>query len=694
VQAYRRFTGKQALGRALEECCAPGATFAGPEEWFALRDSVVGAKPKDPARPRGAAGQRLLPEYRWFENCNGAAFAHAANTLRARMQQWGPASDATIDWTLAQSAVFENCAGRTLVLPAAAPAAADALLRADRVYQTAAAYFYGMHYDEAARRFRAIAADTSSPWRGWGRYLAARAEIRHASFPDDKDDGSKHYAAAEADLQAVLADAGVERLHASARGLMDFIAFRARPLDRLHELSRAIATATGVSSQAFLDYQRLLDKFVGDTVDFQYDAIQAVDSIRSGDDMTDWILAMQGGGGAAEARALSQRKTVRSLPWLVAALWRIPPAHDDAPAVLAEAATLDRASPAFETVLFLRVRLLAARGARAEARALLASIPAGQSAGADAETRNLFQAERFMLATSLEELLAASVRTIVAEADESPMYGALRRARSARQARGSPTFDEDAAAVFNSRLPLDRLVAASASTVLPGRLRTRVAVTAFTRAWLLDRSESALAVVPHLRTLAPAAAADLERYANAATDDERHRAGLLLLLRTPGMRPYVRGIDDEVSYQAAEPLRTFDHTFSRNWWCGIERADSDGINAVVTGSVPRDLLYATGEVPFPEFLTAQERSSVARELEALTRKGPAPQYLTNEALTWARARPNDPDAAEALALAVEGWRWTCPGSSRDPRPARLAFETLHRLFPGSTWAKRTRYWHP
>jgi hypothetical protein len=144
----------------------------------------------------------------------------------------------------------------------------------------------------------------------------------------------------------------------------------------------------------------------------------------------------------------------------------------------------------------------------------------------------------------------------------------------------------------------------------------------------------------------------------------------------------------------AEPLRTFDHTFSRNRWCGIDRAVSDGINAVVPGSVPRDLLYGSGDVPFPEFLTSADRASVDKALPDLARRGPAPQYLTNETLTWARAEPKDPDVGEGLALAVEGWRWTCAGSSRDPRPARLAFETLHRLFPASDWAKRTGYWYP
>jgi hypothetical protein len=74
------------------------------------------------------------------------------------------------DWARAQAAVFRNCGDGDLVLPDAAPEWADDLLRADRDYQTAAAHFYAMRYEEAAQRFRAIASDSRSPWRPYGRY--------------------------------------------------------------------------------------------------------------------------------------------------------------------------------------------------------------------------------------------------------------------------------------------------------------------------------------------------------------------------------------------------------------------------------------------------------------------------------------------------------------------------------------------
>jgi hypothetical protein len=79
-------------------------------------------------------------------------------------------------------------------------------------------------------------------------------------------------------------------------------------------------------------------------------------------------------------------------------------------------------------------------------------------------------------------------------------------------------------------------------------------------------------------------------------------------------------------------------------------------------------------------------------MKALAAIGPASDYLAVEALKWARARPDDIEAAEALAHAIEGAHWSCDGL-RKPELSRQAFQLLHRLFPQTTWAKQTKYWY-
>jgi hypothetical protein len=133
-----------------------------------------------------------------------------------------------------------------------------------------------------------------------------------------------------------------------------------------------------------------------------------------------------------------------------------------------------------------------------------------------------------------------------------------------------PVLGEDAAAIFTSRLPLDRLVDAASSDRLPDRLRLPVAAAAFVRAIVLQREEPARRAAVVLNRLSQALQADLGRYLAAATTEERHRAAVFLLVRTPGMRPWVLGGEDEQSYASSEPVRKLDYVFHVNWWCGSE----------------------------------------------------------------------------------------------------------------------------
>jgi hypothetical protein len=269
-----------------------------------------------------------------------------------------------------------------------------------------------------------------------------------------------------------------------------------------------------------------------------------------------------------------------------------------------------------------------------------------------------------MLASSLEELLASAPRTYV------PVTGS-----------GDLGLDADASLVFSSRLPLRRLVEASLATTLPAAVRVKVAKAAFTRTLVLRRYDDSLRLAPVLEKIAPSMRADLARFAAAANDADRHVAAVLMLLRTPGLDMDVAGLDGRASDGIERDLN---HAFRYNWWAESrpERETSPLL----------DLLYPAAGPPYPSFLTAAERAATENEQAALIAIGPAPNYLANEAVAWALARPNDPDAAEALALAVQGTRWG-RGNEKTTNFSRRAFQTLHKLFPKSKWARQTKYWY-
>jgi hypothetical protein len=105
-------------------------------------------------------------------------------------------------------------------------------------------------------------------------------------------------------------------------------------------------------------------------------------------------------------------------------------------------------------------------------------------------------------------------------------------------------------------------------------------------------------------------------------------------------------------------------------------------------------LYPNRLVPYPAFLADTERAAVEREVNALVALGPARNYLAAEAIEWARAKPTDINAAEALARIVHGWRRSCADAGPSNwELSREAFQTLHRHFPRTEWAKRTKYWY-
>jgi hypothetical protein len=672
VQAYRTLGGAPPI--ALDVRPAAPAALGDRTPLQRWQELQLRELPPAVTQTLTVVGQhRITPDYSSFDNCLDAAFERALAAYAERAARYGAREPETIDWLTAQTAVFQNCRGGPLVLPRPAIPDADARLKADRDYQLAAAYFYATQYDEAAGRFRAIASNAASPWRPSGRYLAARALIRSVTVPSTAPkDAAQRLAAAERDLQATLSDRDASAFHASSRGLLDLIAARARPIARLHELSARLATAPAVTSQDLIDYTRLMDVALGETAA----GTPPLDlgEVTKGDDLTDWIVAVQ----QRRSGAIERWQATRAERWLVAALWTASAGDDQAPALVAAAAQVPRTSPAFATTAFLRVRLLIRRGDIDGARAVLATLPSAPGQGFEAETLNLLRAARFTVAASLDELLANAPRAIVTSDAAFAANG------SAPPAWDKPAWDDDVAAVFNSRMPLERLVAAAESTQLPTRLRLRVAQAAFTRSVLLKRPAAGVRAARVAATLAPSLRADLSRYIAATDDAARDRLAVLTLLRTPGLSVNVGGRDDDNSYSRDTPARTFGHAFPRNWWCAVE-------NGVGDGAVR---LLVTDGVPFPPFITEAERRDVLNEVDALTRVGSPRAHLAAAAIEWARARRTDPLAAEALALAIEGWRWSrCEAEPPKSALPSRAFALLHRQFPQSEWATKTKYWY-
>ena len=671
VQAYRVLSGHGPLPDKddgnywLLEVDTPAARSRSnitSREWLNASDDVLGIKPDGDSRAwRWFQTSKRLPSGGWFENCQSDAMSTALRSLHARIAEFGATSDYVRSWTQAQVDVFANCESEQLKLPSPVPASAHPQLRADREYQIAAAYFYAMDYDSAAGRFRAIGKDAQSPWRPYGHYLAARALIRKATLQ-----GADTLPAARKEFDAILVDPSLSGVHASARGLIEFIDVRLQVDARLRSLSEAL-TKGPATRRHLIDYTKTMDRVVGDTVHYDYAGIPGLAAVRS-DDVTDWITAFQGTGSESVARAALRWKATKSPAWLIVFLSKIEGPHADAAAAIDAAGQVPPDAPGYQTVLVERLRAMVAVGRRSEAKAALASLPMRSSATLQKETVNELHVLRRQLADSYDEFWRSTPREVA-----GPVSAVRRVVRDGQERYepfevptvNKPIFDLASARIINYHLPVAKLVDAALSPELADHLRRRLALAAFTRAIVLGLQDEAVRVAPVLARLSPGLATELKTYVSAVPGKPRDRVALLMILRTPGMDTAIPELETSESYLTESPS-----TRVGNWWCAAETAGT----------------------PAPRFIAPADVGTRAEEQRVL---GAAPglQHISGVLFEWSRDEPSNPAVAEALSRFVNGWRQACRKDALDSPAPRLAFETLHRQFPNSAWARRTRFWY-
>jgi len=610
--AYRHFSGEPLTEAELKLPSSP-ENPDGAKLWLETRQKITG----EPS-PRWIDATRRTANYLYYSNCTIEAFQTAAATLTDRAARFGPVRE----WIAAQDTVFKNCAeGRHI--PAPPEPGLPPILKADREYQIAAAHFYSESFDEARRRFQTIAADSSSPWRSIAPYLAARTLIRKAALTA----GENQY---DTRLMEQAAKELKEIGTGSAQRLARYAALRAEPLESLR----------GISSQ-LMDPARHAD-FHQNLTDFQYLMDRYQPGWAVAGELPEWIATFQNSSLQALEHSIQKYNQTRSLPWLVALISKLDAKHPLASEIAKAASAIPKNSPAFLTLAYHRVRLLLESGEKDPARAELDTL---LTSPMPASARNLFRAQRLLLARGFDDFLLLSPRTPVGLTTD--YESGLRRPDTT-----VPLFDADSTVAFNHGLPLSMLERAATDSRLPAHLRSRLAAMTWTRAILLDDHTRARSLSPLLKLPAPK-----DQFSAAWT-----------ILHNPGLTPLlVDGYDRRSLMRLSER-----DMFRENWWCA----------AVESGE---------SAVPAP-FLTTEERAQLEAEHAKLRARPAAPTWLARIAIAWAAAHPNDPRSPEALHLAVRATRYGCTDKNNG-EVSRAAFQLLHRRWPASEWAKKTPYWY-
>lgn len=634
-------------------------------EWIAERAKISGA----PSQPAINTNYSNLADdnYYSFENCYSDAFRNATKTLKDRVRRYGKWQNLIVDWVKTQDQVFSGCSG-TAQIPMPSPSWAPPIVRADREYQIAAAYFYNRNYDESRKRFEDITKNNNSPWKSLAHLLVARSLIRKGTTPDKPDKAV--LSKAEEKLKQILSDPNLAEVHTSAGRMVMLIESIINPVKRLHNSSKALQkTITETTRQELIDFTFLLERYESYSVpeDSENNFKLDLPPNTRQDEMIDWILTFQMQGKEWLEHSLKRWKETSSLHWLVAAIDKVEANNPRAKELIKAAAKLKTDSPAYHHANYHLLRLMIDRGQRNTARKKLDAILSSKIF-IPISSRNQFLYLRSKLARNLHEFFKYSQRKIIAVRyfDDDAI-------------KGKAGFDTDSIETINESLPLQLLVNAVSNKRIQKNLRRQIAIAAFTRSTLLGKNQTTKSLAPKLISLVPEMKKQLQAVRSAPNPSKLKQAALFAILKYPGMRPHV-----DIGWERPEPHKKI-NDYRNNWWCDFEEfvAFSD------------DRVYPPEKktvVDIAAWLSKNQRRILAHEKRILKSQLYGPNELCKRTIKWAKQNPKDPRIPEALHLAVKSVRFGCR-DQYSRQYSKEAFQILHKRFPNSEWAKMTKYYY-
>ena len=730
--------GDEARAGLAVPCC--GVTSYGASDavtaWLEARKAVPGATVLT-----GIDTERPGLDHTSQPNCLDDAFRTAARTLADRAGAHGAASPEVRAWLDGQDAVFRGCAQPATALPALPDGAPD-WLRADHRYQEAALAFYRADYLAAAEAFEAIAADAGSPWRTMAPYLRVRALLRQGLSSKAAPD----LAAARSAAQAIHPDA---TLHDAAAKLGDMAQLRGDPAAAALRLATALtqpaltghaasdlkdlqSLGSGVPAPEFLDWINTFKTgaaappVLPDDTGSPLERAKAADTRRAG----------------ALAHARERHAATHDAAWLLAVLALSQPDDPASVSDLQAAAALDPASPAYLTVLYHRVRLTVSTADPASLRSLLDPVLARTDL--TGTTRNLFTAERMLVAADIGEMARLVLRARVCAKDADGCktqewgYGSTAPGLFDGPVETATRGLGDDASYLIDRMALASRMALGNDPALPEPIRLDLALTSFARAVLLRDTAAVDALSRQLQLLLPPMAAEFAAIPAAPPGVDRQFAEYLVFAKIPGLRT------DLLDY--ARPTGTVAE-FGGSWpnWVVLNKPDPDiippapvlyGNNGYQQVDVPagtdlgdnrvripdvvcKTICGAGGFVPrLPSFLsdtaprataerrllpppgrytdtggyTADRRDAFPNQVDTDRNPVPAPPgatYVWDFILDYANRHPRDPRVPEALHWMIHVGHY---GQSHN-HSGKRAFTLLKSRYPASSWAKQNQFYY-
>jgi len=417
------------------------------------------------------------------------------------------------------------------------------------------------------------------------------------------------------------------------------------------------------------------------------------------DELTDWLFTYQVPGAESYLYSLDRFKQSGSELWLMTALSKAERSSTQLARLIEAADIANRTSPAYTTIAYHAARIQLALGKNAEARKLIDDMLASGDL-LTISARNSFQTLKLNFVETMEDYLRYSLKMpygfdfdghkgtieeFIAEQKKwyNPEYseGKTREQYEAeidenfkdeRQWQDRAMFDDQTIEVFNQHFPTASLTDVMRSPALPDHMRSRFVVAIWTRAYLLNDSQSLNKLTPELARLYPEFESQLAKISAARTPVARENALLYFVLKNPILNPYI-------AYGMGRTDNTQEQWSSDDWWCEpYDMEYSDELDRSVEKALPRR----------PPFLTPAQSTVAQNERKRLKTIGDAPKFLGEKVLAWARRYPIDRRVPEALYIVIEANGWTKYGCGNNEELRDEMATLLKTKYPNSEWTKK------
>lgn len=613
-----------------------------------------------------------MGDYRSGTNCHEDAFRYARELLTGRLN-----SPHTRLWVTNQDIVFANCStvsGQLTPPPQDAPMYAQK----DFAYQQAALLFYRRNFDAAFSAFEKISKDRASEHLDLAKYMMVRTRMRQggyfSDFPEAKAVPFESFGPL---IEEILASRARDKVKADTQALKR--RWQAKEdgyaASIAQELIEGKRDANPVEIAADLRYLIRIWEYKYDSEGAKASQKESLTKTlfkRAKDhDLLQWVIAYRAQDEISRQFSEQRFKATGLSHWLIAVLAKLRPGDASVNTWLEHAAKITPDHPAYATVAFYRLILAGQRGKFDSklARELREKL---QTAGDDSSV-NLVRALEFRFAANLGEAIAASERKLLGKSTVMPEH--------------THGFDSDAAFFLTHYASLGDYGKMLKSAAISEADKLEIARAGWVRSVLLNSAANEKEFAKILVRLDKSLSgefANLDRIDNAET---RRAATLLLILRNPGLKPYIaahhgrRGAVSEID------------SFRENWWCklGGKREENTGWDHY--------LLYETLDDQVFSALYAGQRqglfpfaASGLKEFAELTKNGGAADFLAGPVFAATEKNPADKTLAEALHRLVKVTRYGC-GGPNNGKISKRAFRLLHKSFPDSEWAKKTPYWY-